>query len=170
MSTLVSQGCHNKVLQAEWPEQRKSIASQLWSLGVQNQGVSRGGSFWQLWESVHALAWRWPSSLSVSSRCLPSMNVSKFLLLIRMSVISDQWKSLSHVQFFATPWTVACQAPLSMDFSRQDTGVGKPIPSPADLPYPGIEPGAPGLQADSLHAELPERSHPNDLILTWLPL
>ena len=47
-----------------------------------------------------------------------------------------------------------------MEFSRQDTGVGKPIPSPADLPYPGIEPGAPGLQADSLHAELPEKDPP----------
>ena len=42
---MVSQGCHNKVLQAEWPEQQKHIASELWSLDVQNQGVSRGGSF-----------------------------------------------------------------------------------------------------------------------------
>ena len=39
-------------------------------------------------------------------------------------------KSLSHVQLFATPWTVACQAPLSMGFSRQEHWSGLPFPSP----------------------------------------
>ena len=48
-------------------------------------------------------------------------------------------KSLSHVQLFATPWTVACQAPLSMGFSRQEYWNGLPVPSPGDLPNPGIE-------------------------------
>ena len=55
---------------------------------------------------------------------------------------------------FATPWTVACQAPLSMGFSRQENWSGLPFPSPGDLPNPGIEPGAPALQADSLPTEL----------------
>ena len=41
-------------------------------------------------------------------------------------------KSLSHVQLFATPWTVACQAPLSMWFSRQEYWDGFPFPSPGD--------------------------------------
>ena len=41
----------------------------------------------------------------------------------------------------ATPWTVACQAPLSMGFSRQEHWSGLPFPSPGDLPNPGIEPG-----------------------------
>ena len=41
---------------------------------------------------------------------------------------------------FATPWTVGCQAPLSMGFPRQEYGSGLPFPSPEDLPNPGIEP------------------------------
>ena len=53
-----------------------------------------------------------------------------------------------------TPWTVACQAPLSMGFSRQEYGSGLPFPSPRDLPDPGIEHGSPALQADSLPTEL----------------
>ena len=52
-----------------------------------------------------------------------------------------------------TPWTVACQAPLSMGFSRQEYWSGLPFPSPGDLPDPGIEPGSPALQADSLPTE-----------------
>ena len=55
----------------------------------------------------------------------------------------------------ATPWTVARQAPLSMGFSRQAYWSGLPFPSPGDLPNPGIEPGSPALQADSLPTELP---------------
>ena len=48
-------------------------------------------------------------------------------------------KSLSHVQLFATTWTVAYQAPLSMGFSRQEYWNGLPFPSSGDLPNPGIE-------------------------------
>jgi len=54
----------------------------------------------------------------------------------------------------ATPWIVACQAPLSMVFSRQEYWSGLPHPSPGDLPVPGIEPRSPALQADSLPTEL----------------
>ena len=46
----------------------------------------------------------------------------------------------SHVQLFATPWTVAHQAPLSMVFSRQEYWSGLPFPPPGDLPDSGIEP------------------------------
>ena len=53
-----------------------------------------------------------------------------------------------------TPWTVACQAPLSMGFSKHEYWSGLPFPSPGDLPNPGIEPGPPALQADSLSTEL----------------
>ena len=49
-------------------------------------------------------------------------------------------KSLSRVRLFATPWTVAYQAPLSMGFSRQEHWSGLSFPSPGDLPDPGIEP------------------------------
>ena len=64
-------------------------------------------------------------------------------------------KSLSHVQLFATPWTIAHQTPLSMGFSRQEYWSGLPFPSPGDLPKPGIEPGSPALQADALSSEPP---------------
>jgi len=50
----------------------------------------------------------------------------------------------------ATPWTIACQAPLSLEFSRQEYWSGLPFPSSGDLPDPGIEPGSPAMQADSL--------------------
>ena len=45
---------------------------------------------------------------------------------------------------------IACQAPLSMEFSTQEYWSGLPFPSPGDLPNPGIEPWSPSLQADSL--------------------
>ena len=64
-------------------------------------------------------------------------------------------KSLSRVQLFATPWTVAHQAPLSMGFSRQEYWSGLPFSSPGDHPNPGIEPESPALQADSLSSEPP---------------
>ena len=53
-----------------------------------------------------------------------------------------------------TPWTVVCQAPLSMGFSRQEYWSGLLFPSPGDFPDPGIETGSPALQADSLLTEL----------------
>ena len=55
-------------------------------------------------------------------------------------------KSLSRVRLFATPWTVAYQAPPSMGFSRQECWSGLPFPSPGDLPDLGIEPGSPALR------------------------
>ena len=55
----------------------------------------------------------------------------------------------------ATPWTVACQAPLSMGFSRQDYWSGLPFPSPDDLLDPGIKHRSPTLEADALTSEPP---------------
>ena len=66
-------------------------------------------------------------------------------------------KSLSHVQLFATPRTVAYQASPSMGFSRQEYWSGLPFPSPGDLPNPGIEPGSPALEADALTSEPPNK-------------
>ena len=54
-------------------------------------------------------------------------------------------QSLSPVQLFATPWTVAHQAPLSMRFPRQEYWSGLPFPSPGNLPDPGIPPVSPAL-------------------------
>ena len=63
--------------------------------------------------------------------------------------------SLSHVRFFATPWTVARLAPLSIEFSRQEYWSGLPFPSPGDIPNSGIEPRSPALQTDTLASEPP---------------
>ena len=67
-------------------------------------------------------------------------------------------KSASRVRLFATPWTVAYQAPLSMGFSRQEYWSGVPLPSPGDLPDPGMEPRSPALHADALPSEPPGTS------------
>ena len=67
---------------------------------------------------------------------------------------------LQHVQLFAVPWTEACQAPLSMGFSRQEYWSGLPCPPPGNLPNPGIKPASPvtpALQTDSLPTEPPEK-------------
>ena len=62
-------------------------------------------------------------------------------------------KSLSCVQLFATTWTIAYQAPPSMGFSRQGSWSGLPLPSPGDLPDPGIQPRSSILQAVALPSE-----------------
>ena len=54
-----------------------------------------------------------------------------------------------------TPWTVACQAPPPIEFSRQEYWSGFPCPSPGDLPDPGVGLGSPALQADYLLSEPP---------------
>ena len=60
---------------------------------------------------------------------------------------------LSHVQLFVTPWTIAHQAPLPLEFSRQEYWSGLPIPTPGGLSNSGIEPESPALQADPLPTE-----------------
>ena len=77
--------------------------------------------------------------------------IFKFLKILTLSSV----QSLSRVQLFVTPWTVAYQAPLSMGFSRQECWSGLPFPSAGDLPDPGIKPGSPALQADALPSEPP---------------
>ena len=59
-------------------------------------------------------------------------------------------QSFSHVQLFATLWTLACQAPWSMGFSIQKYWSGLLFPLPWDLPNPGIEPKSPAFQGDPL--------------------
>ena len=64
-------------------------------------------------------------------------------MCVNRSVMSDS----------ATSWTVACQAPLYMGFSRQEYWSGLLFPSPGDLPNLGIKPRSPALQADSLPSD-----------------
>ena len=61
----------------------------------------------------------------------------------------------SHVQLFVTPWTVAFQAPLSRELSRQEYWSGLPFPLPEDLPDPGIEPVSPALTGGFFTTETP---------------
>ena len=61
----------------------------------------------------------------------------------------------NHVRVFATPWGIACQAPLPMEFSKQEYWSGLSFPSPGDLPHPGTEPRSPALESDSLVSESP---------------
>ena len=65
------------------------------------------------------------------------------LILSASGLVAEMYLTL------ATPWTVACQAPLSVGFSRQGSWSGWPCPSPGDRPDSGIKPGSPALQADS---------------------
>ena len=67
-------------------------------------------------------------------------------------------KLLSNVRLFATPWTIACQASLSMGFSRQQHWNRLSFPSPRDLSNAGIETGSPTSQTDALPSEPPRKS------------
>ena len=71
-------------------------------------------------------------------------------ILYHLSHIDYQFSSvqlLSRVRLFVTPWTIACQASLSMEFTRQDYWSGLPLPFPGDPPDPGIEPTHSALHA-----------------------
>ena len=89
--------------------------------------------------------------------------IYKKLLQVNSKIImiwlenGQTWKCylLNHVWLFVTPWTTAHQAPLWMKFSRLEYWSGLPFTSPGDLPNPGIEPGSPALQADSLPSGKP---------------
>ena len=100
--------------------------------------------------------------------CLPALAGRFFTTSTIWRVLKTRYKwiqvqSLIRVWLFATPWTVAYQAPLSMEFSRQEYWSGLPLPSPGDLPNPGVEPWCPALQADVLPSELPGK--PKDQIV-----
>ena len=83
--------------------------------------------------------------LMTTSRLKPFQDT---VLLIRVLSLSTKYQLPSHVRLFLTPWTVACQAPLSTEFSRQEYWSGLTFLSSGDLPDPGFKPRS--LQADSL--------------------
>ena len=86
-------------------------------------------------------------------QCMCSLNNGQWNQLINNCVLFFQL--LSCVWLFATKWTVVCQAPLSMGFSRQEYWSGFPFPSPGDVPNPGIKSRSPALQTDPLPSESP---------------
>ena len=65
------------------------------------------------------------------------MFITENIIHFRFVCVCTQW--LSSVQLFVTPWTIAHQVPLSMEFSRQEYWSGLSFPHPGDLPNPGIE-------------------------------
>ena len=75
--------------------------------------------------------------LPLKPRALNLTPVSLILLGLHLEVL-HVCQSLSRVRLFATPWAVARQAPLSMEFSRQEYWSGLPFLSAGDLPDPGI--------------------------------
>ena len=104
----------------------------------------------------------------MSQRTLSIRPTFSFTHCVRKSIIHislplkerKKVKSLSRVPFFVTPWTVAQQAPPSVEFSRQEYCSGLLFPSPGGPPDPGIELRSPALQADALLSELPGKPVP----------
>ena len=92
------------------------------------------------------------------------LNSKLALFLEKMKV-----KSLSRVQLFVTPWTIAYQASPSMRFSRQEYWSGLLFSSPGDFPDPGIKPRCPILQADTLPSEPRGKFQESFLELELLP-
>ena len=78
-----------------------------------------------------------------------------FQLFICKTKLKSKCELFIHVRLLVTPWNVACQAPLSMEFSSQEYWSGQPFLCPGDLSQPGIEPGSSAKQADSLPSEPP---------------
>ena len=117
---------------------------------------------------MHCFDYLFPCSLSLYFQhvcCLTFLN-SNELTCLCMSLLVNISKRSVHFIYFCycslvikscltlyNTWTVACQAPLSMGFPRQEYWSGLPFPSPGDLPDPGIKPMSPALQAasSSLH-------------------
>ena len=119
------------------------------------------------WENVTVLSPFDPFTFYSLKKWLLLLSFSWKLLfqVCRSSNREPTVKLLSSVRLFVTPWTVAYQAPPSMEFSRPEYWSGLPFPSPEDLPYPGIEPGSPTLQADTLPSEPPRNQNPAHKVL-----
>ena len=117
--------------------------------------------------STHILPLFW---ISVPFRPLWSTEKSFLCWAVCSHYLAISWKvkgkSLSRVRLFATPWTGAYQAPPSMGFSRQEYWSGLPLPSPGDLPNPGIKPRFSALQADTLPYKPPGKPLPIPYIVS----
>ena len=116
------------------------------SLASWDRGQAWGGGI-HGWEKIILFGWLIQGSVRLLSHLAWEIIVHAYLmkwksqLLFSCSVLSDS---------FATPWTLALKASLSMGFPRQEYQSGSPLPSPGDLPGPGTEPTSPALADDSL--------------------
>ena len=98
------------------------------------------------------------NSCPSSQWCHPTISSSVVPFFPNESVLHIRWPKychFSHVQLCVTIWTAACQAPLSMRFSRQEYWSELPLPSPGDLPNPGIELTSPALVGRFFFSEPP---------------
>ena len=87
---------------------------------------------------------------------------------IKKAALAAPAHRFSRVRLFATPWTVAPQAPLSMGFFRQEYWSGLPFPSPGDLPEPGIKPRSPSFEAGALTSEPPGKPSKGSRLMTTI--
>ena len=115
---------------------------------------------WKKWSSPHSQqkslkcsTWvqsqKWQNDFCFQGKSFNITVIQVYALDFSFFSNAEEWKLLSHVQLFATPWTIQ-----SIEFSRSEYWSGLQYSSPADLPNPGIEPGPPALQSDSLPTEL----------------
>ena len=81
---------------------------------------------------------QWPYLLS----SLPHTEKGDIFIVV---TLSQSARTLSYIRLFVTPWTVAREAPLSMEFSRQDYWSGLPFPPLGNFPHPGVKPMFPAL-------------------------
>ena len=131
----------------------------MWGLGALTLHAVGSPNITYSWPSISTSIstyyWRkspWKWACAVETPEFKGQLYSSFLCFTFV-IYKVKVKSLSCVGLFATPWTVAYQAPLSVGFSRQEYWSGLPLPSPGDLPNPGIEPRSPTMQADTLPFE-----------------
>ena len=92
----------------------------------------------------------------ISTKCINSLLRScqeSWIFFQQPRMHACMLNRFNHVQLFVALWTIACQAPLSTGFSRQEYWSGLPFSSPGDLPDSGIESRSPASQADSLPLE-----------------
>ena len=103
---------------------------------------------------------KWKQYIKICGRLYILRIFSSSVYITHYNVMCVYAQSLQWCPTLCDPWTTACQAPLSMGFSRQEHWSGLPYPPPVDLPNPGIEPTtpvSPALQVDSLPAEPQEK-------------
>ena len=111
---------------------------------------------WQDWAGRAVVRWQpmwsWKDclELEVAALGIKGLFLPYFYQIILSRMCACVLSHFSHVRLFVILWTVACQAPLSMGFSKQDFWSGLTCPPPVDLPGPGIKPTSLAFQVDSL--------------------